>query len=175
MRKEAKGPTTEEQSSGKSKTLIRIPGAPEKPCLCGRAKPTDGGSRTIEKVCLIWYLCVKSLAFKWFLRNEFFGKFGKIIKVAVGAAPAINSSQPAVHTAYITYTRSEDALKAIQAVNNMVVEGRFLKASLGTTKYCSNFLKGLTCHKPVTFIWFYYKYFACNSYVLIDIIFHFSC
>uniref|UniRef100_A0A183BPC7 CCR4-NOT transcription complex subunit 4 n=1 Tax=Globodera pallida TaxID=36090 RepID=A0A183BPC7_GLOPA len=81
-------------------------------------------------------------------KHEFFGKFGKIIKIAVGAAPALNSIQPAVHTAYITYTRSEDALRAIHAVNNMVVEGRFLKASLGTTKYCSNFLKGQACHKP---------------------------
>ncbi|CAK5085495.1 unnamed protein product [Meloidogyne enterolobii] len=30
----------------------------------------------------------------------------------------------------------------------MVVEGRLLKASLGTTKYCSSFLKGQTCYKP---------------------------
>uniref|UniRef100_A0A915LVL5 CCR4-NOT transcription complex subunit 4 n=1 Tax=Meloidogyne javanica TaxID=6303 RepID=A0A915LVL5_MELJA len=71
------------------------------------------------------------------LMPEFFGKFGKILKVAVGTAQAINNSTPPTHTAYVTFARCEDALRAIQAVNNMVVEGRLLKASLGTTKYCS--------------------------------------
>ena len=52
-------------------------------------------------------------------------------------------------SAYITYHRCEDALRAIQAVNNIHVDGRTLKASLGTTKYCSHFLKGTQCQKPV--------------------------
>jgi CCR4-NOT transcription complex subunit 4 len=47
----------------------------------------------------------------------------------------------------VTYTKTDDALRAIQAVNNLVVDGRLIKASLGTTKYCSNFLKGQSCHK----------------------------
>lgn len=81
-------------------------------------------------------------------KPEFFGKFGKIIKIAVGTAQALNNFTPPTHTAYVTYARSEDALRAIQAVNNMVVDGRLLKASLGTTKYCSNFLKGQACYKP---------------------------
>ena len=53
-------------------------------------------------------------------------------------------------SAYITYLRSEDALRAIQAVNNIHVDGRTLKASLGTTKYCSHFLRGTQCPKPVS-------------------------
>jgi len=82
-------------------------------------------------------------------KSEFFGKFGRIIKIAVGTASGANSSQPSTtHTAYVTYGRTEDALRAIQAVNNATVDGRQVKASLGTTKYCSNFLKGQTCHKP---------------------------
>lgn len=90
-------------------------------------------------------------------------------------------------SAYVTYIRSEDALRAIQCVNNVVVDGRTLKvtrypqsissallllflslrsdnktiilennarllhvfqASLGTTKYCSYFLKSMQCPKP---------------------------
>lgn len=90
-------------------------------------------------------------------RPEFFGKFGKIIKVAVGTAQALNNSTPPTHTSYVTYARNEDALRAIQAVNNMVVDGRLLKASLGTTKYCSNFLKGQACHKPVKHIHFLFS------------------
>ncbi|KAF7639837.1 hypothetical protein Mgra_00000757 [Meloidogyne graminicola] len=81
-------------------------------------------------------------------KPEFFGKFGKVLKIAVGTAQAINNSAPPTHTAYVTYARCEDALKAIEAINNIVVEGRLLKASLGTTKYCSSFLKGQTCYKP---------------------------
>ncbi|XP_022258304.1 CCR4-NOT transcription complex subunit 4-like [Limulus polyphemus] len=50
-------------------------------------------------------------------------------------------------SAYVTYYRAEDALKAIQAVNNIHVDGRTLKASLGTTKYCSHFLKNQQCPK----------------------------
>ena len=47
----------------------------------------------------------------------------------------------------MTYYRPEDALKAIQAVNNIFIDGRTLKASLGTTKYCSHFMKNQSCPK----------------------------
>lgn len=48
----------------------------------------------------------------------------------------------------MTYIRGEDALRAIQSVNNIVVDGRTLRASLGTTKYCSHFMKNQACPKP---------------------------
>ena len=51
-------------------------------------------------------------------------------------------------SAYVTYYRSEDALRAIQAVSNIFIDGRTLKASLGTTKYCSHFMKNQPCPKP---------------------------
>ncbi len=50
-------------------------------------------------------------------------------------------------SAYVTYYKSDDALRAIQAVNNIFIDGRTLKASLGTTKYCSHFMKNQTCPK----------------------------
>lgn len=55
-------------------------------------------------------------------------------------------------SAYVTYVRPEDALKAILAVNNVHVDGRTLKTSLGTTKYCSHFLRGSQCMKAVSTI-----------------------
>ncbi len=61
-----------------------------------------------------------------------------------------SSSQGPSASAYVTYQRPEDTLRAIQAVNNIHVDGRTLKASLGTTKYCSHFLKGSQCPKPVS-------------------------
>ena len=49
--------------------------------------------------------------------------------------------------AYITYYKSEDALRAIQSVNNLPFDGRTIKASLGTTKYCSHFMRNQQCPK----------------------------
>ncbi|XP_076010297.1 CCR4-NOT transcription complex subunit 4 [Genypterus blacodes] len=81
-------------------------------------------------------------------RQEYFGKFGKIHKVVINNSTAYAGSQGPSASAYVTYLRSEDALRAIQCVNNVVVDGRTLKASLGTTKYCSHFLKSMLCPKP---------------------------
>lgn len=50
-------------------------------------------------------------------------------------------------SAYVTYSKADEALKAIQTVNNVQIDNRVLKASLGTTKYCSHFLKGIQCPK----------------------------
>ncbi|VDM63441.1 unnamed protein product [Angiostrongylus costaricensis] len=82
-------------------------------------------------------------------KPEYFGRFGKILKVVVGTAPTANNlhAQPS-HTAYVTYSKVEEALKAIQAVCNAQLDGRIVKASLGTTKYCSSFLRSQKCFKP---------------------------
>ena len=82
-------------------------------------------------------------------KPEYFGKFGKIHKVVINQNTAYAGSQtqgPSA-SAYVTYYRPEDALKAIQAVNNIFIDGRTLKASLGTTKYCSHFMKNQACPK----------------------------
>ncbi|KAI6171449.1 hypothetical protein M3Y97_01045800 [Aphelenchoides bicaudatus] len=70
------------------------------------------------------------------------------VEVVVGTTPILNNvGQQTSCTAYVTYARDDDALRAIEAVNNAVLDGRLLKASLGTTKYCSTFLRGQMCHK----------------------------
>lgn len=81
-------------------------------------------------------------------KAEYFGKYGRIQKVAVGSSSSSNGPQSATCTAYVTYARYEDALRAIQSVNNALLDGRVVKASLGTTKYCSSFLRSVPCHKP---------------------------
>ncbi|CAG9535108.1 unnamed protein product [Cercopithifilaria johnstoni] len=81
-------------------------------------------------------------------KPEYFGKYGRILKVAVGSSPSLSGPQSASFTAYVTYARYEDALRAIQAVNNAQLDGRVVKASLGTTKYCTNFLRSQPCYKP---------------------------
>ncbi|KAL8269969.1 hypothetical protein Esti_006103 [Eimeria stiedai] len=52
------------------------------------------------------------------------------------------------YAVYVTYATSKEAVAAIQGVDGAVYEGKTLKASFGTTKYCSNFLKGVRCQNP---------------------------
>ncbi|XP_019848886.1 PREDICTED: apoptotic chromatin condensation inducer in the nucleus-like isoform X2 [Amphimedon queenslandica] len=81
-------------------------------------------------------------------KSEYFGKYGKIHKVVLNHHTIYNGSLGPSVSAYVTYQREEDALRAMQAVNNAFIDGRILKASFGTTKYCSFFLRGLQCTKP---------------------------
>ncbi|CAF3915495.1 unnamed protein product [Rotaria sordida] len=77
-------------------------------------------------------------------RNDHFGKYGKIVKLVT--SPAHNGQLNSI-CVYITYSRSDEALRAIQSLCNYHVDGRTLKATLGTTKYCSRYLKGASCQK----------------------------
>ncbi|KAL6264103.1 hypothetical protein P5V15_004181 [Pogonomyrmex californicus] len=81
-------------------------------------------------------------------KHEYFGKFGKIHKVVINQSTSYAGSQGPSASAYVTYQRQEDALRAIEAVNNIVVDGRTIKTSLGTTKYCSHFMRNQVCPKP---------------------------
>lgn len=81
-------------------------------------------------------------------RHEYFGKFGKIHKVVINQSTSYAGSQGPSASAYVTYVKSDDALRAIQNVNNITLDGRLIKSSLGTTKYCSHFMKNQPCPKP---------------------------
>lgn len=81
-------------------------------------------------------------------RQEYFGKYGKIHKVVINQSTAYAGTQGPSASAYVTYVSPADALRAIQGVNNVTLDGRVLKGSLGTTKYCANFMKNQPCPKP---------------------------
>jgi CCR4-NOT transcription complex subunit 4 len=51
-------------------------------------------------------------------------------------------------SAYITYAKPEDAGSCIQAIDGTWLDGKLLRASFGTTKYCSYFLRGVECANP---------------------------
>lgn len=83
--------------------------------------------------------------------TEFFGQFGKIIKIVVNKKNFLASSSgsnPPSASAYITFVRKEDAARAIEYVDGSVYDDRVIRATYGTTKYCSYFLRGLTCQNP---------------------------
>ncbi|XP_053696420.1 neurogenic protein mastermind isoform X2 [Sabethes cyaneus] len=79
-------------------------------------------------------------------KHEYFGKYGKIHKVVINPSSTYAGVPSA--SAYVTYINNNDALKAIHSVNNINMDGRLIKTSLGTTKYCSHFMKNQTCPKP---------------------------
>lgn len=49
---------------------------------------------------------------------------------------------------YVTYEKNEDAIVCINAVNGVWLGSKLLRASYGTTKYCTYFLKGIECTNP---------------------------
>lgn len=74
------------------------------------------------------------------------------------------STQPSA-AVYVTYYKKEDAAKAIAAVDGSVIADRVLRyfycsflwidinvyifrASYGTTKYCTYYLRNMTCPNP---------------------------
>ncbi|KAI8117365.1 CCR4-NOT transcription complex subunit 4 [Lucilia cuprina] len=80
-------------------------------------------------------------------KHEYFGKYGKIHKVVINPSTAYAGVQGPSASAYVTYVHNSDALRAIQSVNNIMIDGRLIKTSLGTTKYCSHFMKNQQCPK----------------------------
>ena len=83
------------------------------------------------------------------LKYEFFGQYGPIKKVVVNSTHihSLPNQKPSV-SAYITFRNNEDALECIYSLENFSIDGNQLKASFGTTKYCSAFLRGQKCTNP---------------------------
>ena len=78
--------------------------------------------------------------------NDYFAQYGKINKIVVNKKSHPNG-QPTVGV-YITYARKEDAARAVAAVDGTMNDGRILRASFGTTKYCSAYLRQQACQNP---------------------------
>ncbi|CAG8573022.1 9998_t:CDS:10, partial [Ambispora leptoticha] len=86
--------------------------------------------------------------------HDYFGQYGKIAKIVVNrrnppasTVPGAPPPQPSVGV-YITYVRKEDAAKAIDAVDGSMSDGKVLRASYGTTKYCTYYLRNMVCQNP---------------------------
>ncbi|KAK2197318.1 bifunctional NOT4 [Babesia duncani] len=79
-------------------------------------------------------------------RQEYFGQYGKIQHMAINKSLTYNShwGGPSF-TAYITYSKKSEASAAISGIDGSQLDNKLLKASYGTTKYCSYFLKGAKC------------------------------
>ncbi|KAJ7516591.1 hypothetical protein O6H91_22G064200 [Diphasiastrum complanatum] len=84
-------------------------------------------------------------------KREYFGQYGRILKVAMSRSSS-NSGQHSHNgpsaSVYITYSREEEALRCIRAVDGCILEGKLLRACFGTNKYCNAWLKNMPCNNP---------------------------
>ena len=77
-------------------------------------------------------------------RPEFFGQYGNIQKISISNRKSSDGQNQSLGI-YVTFERKEDASKCIQAVNGSQNGDRVLRAQLGTTKYCSAWLRHEQC------------------------------
>ncbi|KAF2091686.1 hypothetical protein K490DRAFT_32467 [Saccharata proteae CBS 121410] len=77
--------------------------------------------------------------------DQYFGQYGKIIKIVVSKAKDTSHPQQSVGV-YVTFARKQDAAACIAAVDGSVNGDRTLRAQYGTTKYCSAFLRSEQCN-----------------------------
>lgn len=77
-------------------------------------------------------------------KTEYFGQYGNLKKIVVNTSHIYKpkgSSEPS-YGAYVTYSDPSEAALAILGIEQLNMDNRLLRASFGTTKYCSFFLKG---------------------------------
>lgn len=77
--------------------------------------------------------------------DDYFGQYGKIIKIVVSKARENANHQQSV-AVYVTFARKQDAEACINAVDGSQNGDRTLRAQYGTTKYCSAYLRGEQCN-----------------------------
>jgi CCR4-NOT transcription complex subunit 4 len=86
-------------------------------------------------------------SFQLLQRKEYFGQYGKVLKVSMSrtATGLIQQFPNNTCSVYITYGKEEEAIRCIQSVHGFILDGKALKACFGTTKYCHAWLRNVVC------------------------------
>ena len=81
-------------------------------------------------------------------KYEYLGQYGNIIKIVVNKNKAYNQNSPhgPSYSAYVTFSKPSEASIAILSLDDKMIDNHVIRASFGTTKYCSFFLKGIDCN-----------------------------
>ena len=79
---------------------------------------------------------------------EYLGQYGSIVKIVVNKNKAYNQNSPhgPSYSAYVTFSKPSEASIAILSLDDTMIDNHLIRASFGTTKYCSYFLKGIECN-----------------------------
>ena len=103
--------------------------------------------RIIKKNVIHIHNIPESMAIIDLLESKaYLGQYGKIIKLIV-IYKANQENNKEEYSAYITYSNELEAALALLCVNSLIFEGKIIRASFGTTKYCYCFLNNKICHK----------------------------
>jgi len=82
-------------------------------------------------------------------KADYFGQYGKISKIVLNRNQTTGGDlRRASASAYVTFVHKEDTLACILALDGFYLEGRNIRASYGTSKYCSAFIKNVRCNNP---------------------------
>ncbi|GAX23216.1 CCR4-NOT transcription complex subunit 4 [Fistulifera solaris] len=81
-------------------------------------------------------------------KPEYFGQYGKIAKIVINRAISGEPGRRASASAYVTFVHKEDTLACILALDGFYLDNRNIRASYGTSKYCSAFIKSVRCNNP---------------------------
>jgi len=83
-------------------------------------------------------------------RPEYFGQYGKIAKIVLNRSQTATGGdvRRASASAYVTFIQKEDTLSCILALDGFYMDGRNVRSSYGTSKYCSAFIKNVRCNNP---------------------------
>lgn len=84
---------------------------------------------------------------------EYFGQYGRVAKILISKRVSTHKyghgSQEPSTGVYVTYYSKEDAARAIVAIDGSKEPGgRIIRASYGTTKYCTAYLRNMPCSNP---------------------------
>ena len=82
------------------------------------------------------------------IKFEYLGQYGKILKIVINKKKAYhqNSKYGPSYSAYITYSKPNEASIAILSLDDTIVDNHLIRASFGTTKYCQFYLKNVPCN-----------------------------
>ncbi|XP_040992547.1 uncharacterized protein LOC121239370 [Juglans microcarpa x Juglans regia] len=125
----------------------------KKKCQKVKSKPSEGRKqlssvRVIQRNLVYIVGLPLNLADEDLLQNrEYFGQYGKVLKVSMSrtAAGVIQQFPNSTCSVYITYSKEEEAIRCIQNVHGFILDGRSLRACFGTTKYCHAWLRNVPC------------------------------
>ncbi|KAG2673680.1 hypothetical protein I3760_13G103000 [Carya illinoinensis] len=124
-----------------------------KKCQKAKSKPPEGRKqlssvRVIQRNLVYIIGLPLNLADEDLLQHrEYFGQYGKVLKVSMSrtAAGVIQQFPNSTCSVYITYSKEEEAIRCIQNVHGFILDGRSLRACFGTTKYCHAWLRNVPC------------------------------
>ncbi len=82
------------------------------------------------------------------IKYEYLGQYGSIEKIVVNKNITYNKNGPygPSYSAYVTFSKPSEASIAILSLDDNLIDNHLIRATFGTTKYCSYFLKGKECN-----------------------------